>query len=241
MNDKQELQKKVMVNYLNWLNKKAHSPHVLKGGTALMLGYHLDRFSEDIDLDCSHQGEFIEITKAFADKEGYGLRIAKDTSTTQRCFLHFDDSLYIPNVNEPKPLKIEVSYRNKVIRDGSYSKINDINIYTIDMLFSMKGHAYSNRDRIRDLYDLCFIVEHYYHCLNEETIDVVARMIAYHGLDKCEYIISTQSDTLLNTFSKEELYDKCLRMFDTLQILDDQNESPPHFRSQTKTDYNVEK
>lgn len=29
----------------------ADTPYVLKGGTALMLGYALDRFSEDLDFD----------------------------------------------------------------------------------------------------------------------------------------------------------------------------------------------
>ena len=40
----------VMQDFLRFLNLKTNN-YVLKGGTALLFGYKLDRFSEDLDFD----------------------------------------------------------------------------------------------------------------------------------------------------------------------------------------------
>ena len=45
--------KTIMEQYLHELNQQQDSV-ILKGGTALMLCYGLNRFSEDIDLDSPH-------------------------------------------------------------------------------------------------------------------------------------------------------------------------------------------
>lgn len=37
----------------NIVKSLANTPYVLKGGTALMFGYKLDRFSEDLDFDAT--------------------------------------------------------------------------------------------------------------------------------------------------------------------------------------------
>ena len=56
------LHKKVIIDFLNYLNSQTDQ-FILKGGTALMLCYGLNRFSEDIDLDGFKQIPREEIIK----------------------------------------------------------------------------------------------------------------------------------------------------------------------------------
>ena len=49
LTDEERLHYQVMQGCLNAIQKE--KPLVLKGGTALMLGYGLQRFSEDLDFD----------------------------------------------------------------------------------------------------------------------------------------------------------------------------------------------
>lgn len=62
MNDYQIKQLEIMENFLKDLNRETAS-FVLKGVTALMLCYDLDRFSEDIDFDGT-----IEKIKPYVEK-----------------------------------------------------------------------------------------------------------------------------------------------------------------------------
>lgn len=64
--------------------------YILKGGTALVLAYGLTRFSEDIDLD-QPQGavDFIDIMEFVCMSNGWELRVAKNTCTVKRVFIHY--------------------------------------------------------------------------------------------------------------------------------------------------------
>ena len=59
--------KKVILDVLRALNKETDA-FILKGGTALMTCYKLDRFSEDIDLDSTHK-RMKEYPKVFCTTE----------------------------------------------------------------------------------------------------------------------------------------------------------------------------
>ncbi|MDR2647682.1 MAG: hypothetical protein LBB67_06135 [Oscillospiraceae bacterium] len=54
--------------------------------------------------------------------------------------------------NEGKPLKIKASYRRKGIPAEETTTVNGILVYGIKPLCIMKINAYTNRDKIRDLY-----------------------------------------------------------------------------------------
>lgn len=63
---------------------------ILKGGTALLLYYGLDRFSEDIDLDSRTRN--MDITKSLNNlikKEGWNYHIKKNTDTTFRVMIDY--------------------------------------------------------------------------------------------------------------------------------------------------------
>ena len=197
---------------LSALNEKKDNPYVLKGGTALSLCYGLNRFSEDIDLDCagrtSRTSRFFRELAAVADREGFFLRHAKDTATTGRVFLDYG--------NSGRPLKIEVSYRRADIAEGLVCRRNGILVYTLDELASLKAGAYLGRDKIRDLYDICFLCTHYFDHLSEGTKVQFREAFTCKDLEQFDYLIANQRDELIDP---DVLADMCLNSFDRLGLL----------------------
>ena len=107
---------KTIYAFLDYLNQNSND-FILKGGTALLTCYKLDRFSEDIDLDGKNKG-IEEIVKGFCDMSGFAYRIAKDTDTVKRYMVNYG--------NAGKPLKVEVSFRRKEIGTDETTRINGI-------------------------------------------------------------------------------------------------------------------
>ena len=129
-----------------------------------MMCYGLDRFSEDIGFDSTNKHAIKNIIDAFCKERKYTYRIAKDTDTVKRYMISYDK-----NTENPKPLKIEVSYRKRQIDRDDTVRINNIRVYNINNIALMKANAYSNRDKIRDLYDVSFICNYYFEELEKTT------------------------------------------------------------------------
>ena len=196
----------IIHSFLTFLNQQSDQ-YILKGGTALLMCYQLDRFSEDIDLDGKGR-QIAKIIDRFCKYNHYTYRIAKDTKTVMRYMINYGKL--------GKPLKIEISFRRKVIKEEEFKKINDILVYTIDILAIMKSNAYTSRDKIRDLYDLTFIVNNHFEILSSQTISLIQSAIEYKGIEQFDYIIKEQQDELIN---KEKLIDDFLLMFERLGLL----------------------
>lgn len=154
---------------------------VLKGGTALNLYYGLDRYSEDIDLDCkTNNMNFINKLKHHKDFKNWNISIKKDTDTVFRVMLDYGAL----SKNGNYPLKIEVSSRNKNklrTKTLNYNTINGVNVYTIDELIRMKGVAFSGRDKIRDFYDLGYLLKTYPNHFSKENLLNIEDKIFYSG------------------------------------------------------------
>lgn len=87
---------------------------------------------------------------------------------------------------------MEVSYRNKQLPQEEIKKINGIMVYSINKLAQMKSNAYNARDKIRDLFDLAFIINNYYSQLSSATLSFVADALQYKGLEQVDYVLATQ-------------------------------------------------
>ena len=201
----------VIIDFLEFLNKRTDQ-FVLKGGTALMLCYGLNRFSEDIDLDGRKQS-IKEVVRQFCRIKNFLFSIKKDTPTVCRCMIDYG--------NAQHPLKIEVSYRNQCLNDQFIDKINGVCVYTIDRLALMKASAYQNRDRLRDLYDLCFICNHYFDKLDDQVKNAVIDAVSNKGLDQFDYLLETQADPLIDS---DLLASSFLEMNDRLGLLLDHDD-----------------
>jgi len=145
----------------NIVKSLADTPYVLKGGTALMFGYELDRFSEDLDFDSTKK---LNLETKINESLPLGFEVIdikkpKDTDTVQRYKVHYKTP------NGDRRLKIETSYRKKDIDTNDYSLIKDMQIYNIDFLLDNKISASHDgakpRTTARDLYDIDFIVNNF--------------------------------------------------------------------------------
>ena len=218
MHDWRNEHKRVIIDFINYLNRSINN-YILKGGTSLMLFYGLDRFSEDIDFDNvpgdrfhrTGERDIFKIVSNFCQEQGYEYRIAKDTQEVSRVFIH-----YKSYGDLKKPLKVEVSYRKKVIFESQYQIIRGISVYNLDEICNMKVIAFSARDKIRDLYDLSYIVSEKYEYLPEKTIFLIQNALEYKGFDYFDYLVKTQNDKLIDIDKFETRF---LSMCDKIGLL----------------------
>lgn len=213
MNTAQMRHIEIMRNFLTELNKETDT-FILKGGTSLLLAYGLDRFSEDIDLD-GKKRRLKGFVEGYSQKHGCSFRVAKDTPTVERFML-----VYAPSIE--KPLKIEISYRNRNIPANAHHCVNGIEVYTIDRICQLKTGAYQGRDKLRDLYDICFICDRYFEELSESSKEQLKDALTYKGFDYFDYVTSTQDDALIN---KDVLAGLYLKMFEKLDLLYSEEEA----------------
>lgn len=224
MNDWRIEHRKAIDGFLEYINNKTDK-FILKGGTALLTCYNLDRFSEDIDLDGKSKNIENHVKK-FCDSKGYSYRIAKDTDTVKRYMVNYG--------NDSKPLKIEISFRKRVIDDSEIDKINGIMVYNINTLCLMKTNAYIGRDKIRDLYDVSFICNNYLDKLSPIVISNLRNALDYKGLEHFDYIVNQQKDELIQN---SKLVDDFLQMYEKLDLL--QNDSEKDIQISLKKDNNI--
>jgi predicted nucleotidyltransferase component of viral defense system len=202
----------VIRKVLGHINEQDESPYILKGGTALMLCYGLDRESEDIDLDAPStmyrrlRRTFEDEIAGAADRHGFSYRIAKDTETVKRALIHYGGS---------KPLRVELSLRNRTIPEDDVAKVDGMRVYTLDALCQMKAAAYLSRDKVRDLYDLTFIIDRYFNSLSDTAKASVKRAFEYKDLAQFDYLVKTQHDELVD---KDLLETRFLEAFDMLGL-----------------------
>lgn len=157
---------------------------ILKGGTALRFYYGLDRYSEDLDFDSiSSNMDITKQLKRHKDFNSWKIYEKKVTQSSVRLTIDYgartDLGIY--------PLKVDISGRDKIRLHNNllkYSKINDINVYDIETLVDLKSLAFCQRDKIRDFYDVGFLLEKYPQCFDDKTLANIATKIEYSGADE---------------------------------------------------------
>lgn len=158
--------------------------------------------------------------------------IKKDTETVLRFMLKYDET--------KDPLKIEVSFRRGSIPEEDYSVVNGIAVYRIDNLANMKALAYMGRDRLRDLFDVTYIINNYYEELNPLTRSLLTEAFQYKGLEHFDYIVSQQSDPLIDAKKLQdaflEAYNK-LGLFSEKATLEKEKEPCPPFAEKDEDSY----
>ena len=135
------------------LEKMADKPLIFKGGSSLLFGYGLDRFSEDLDFDVNYPLNIKYVINSLKDI-ATDFNIKKDTETTKRLIVNIDNDF----------IKIEISLRKIRNIDDSKLKsfINNIKLYSIDELLKLKINAFKSRVVARDLYDIAYILNQYF-------------------------------------------------------------------------------
>lgn len=207
--ESRQLHYQVMYNLLMYINSLTDD-FVLKGGTALLMCYNLSRFSEDIDFNSTNKNieKYID---EYCRKNNFNFVLSKDTNTTKRFKIHY--------CNDERYLKVEVSYRNKYIDKQKVCKINGITVYNINELAIQKTSAYNQRDKIRDLFDICFICNNYWNELSQDTKSMIENAVEYKGIEQYDYITRDQSDELIDN---EMLLVDFLKICDKFGLINDE-------------------
>lgn len=155
LNNEQALHVQIMKKLLIAFQKK---PMILKGGTALFLCYQSERFSEDIDLDAKNHfnlaSDIKQVFEAYSDVTLVSLKVHKNTDTVKRYVLRYQTQYGLES------LKIETSFRNGYDECKS-QLIDNIRVYNITELIEQKTNVLQFRRKIRDLYDIHFLLTHY--------------------------------------------------------------------------------
>ena len=198
------------------MSQYLRTPYILKGGNALTQCHNLDRLSEDIDLDSpgkmtNHQ-EFFDCISKICNENGWSFRIAKNTPTVTRAIIHY---------GEDNTLKIETSYRRYDIDSQQYTTKNGITVYDINALAQMKAQALLNRDKARDLYDVCFLCVNEYDNLNSFSRFALENALSQKNLQQFDYLteIEPQAKSGINF---EKLETMLLAAMDKMGILTDE-------------------
>lgn len=181
-------------------------PMVLKGGTALLLCYGLDRFSEDLDFDAPKKFNIAgRVERILSQKtKSHSVRTVKDTETVQRLKAHYT------GVTSDRLLKIETSFRNPASEEET-TVIDGIRTYSVQALIEQKISAFEHRTAARDLYDLSFLARQYGEHFSASSIQKLAALTA--NIDAVE-------QRFQDAFEEDEILDASRLMEIILQVTD---------------------
>lgn len=151
---------------------------VLKGGTALMFAYGLDRFSEDLDFDAPQK---LNLASKVQKSIPFGmsllgddpLRPVKNTDSVTRYRFHYQSEL------PPRMLKIEVSYRTPT-PESDVRVFDEVRVASLPRIIDLKLRAAHDgekpRSKVRDLYDLNYVAQTFPAAF---TPDLASRLQAF--------------------------------------------------------------
>ena len=200
-----EAHRQVQDQFLSYLGE--HSDLVLKGGTALMKCYGLDRFSEDLDFDALRpKVSTVRLVERFCQARGYESSVRKGTATVQRVMIRY---------HQDHALKVETSYRTRNIDPEDVTVVGGVRVYCLDALARLKAAAYLGRDTIRDLYDVTFLVNEHFDELSQASRSLLPGALANKGLDQFEVVRAENNDDLIDT---DQLATHLLEAYERLGI-----------------------
>jgi predicted nucleotidyltransferase component of viral defense system len=168
-------------------------PMVLKGGTALLLCYGLDRFSEDLDFDSPKKFNIAgRVEKILSQKaKAYSVRTVKDTETVQRLKAHYT------GVTSDRLLKIETSFRSPA-SENKTTVIDGIRTYSIQTLIEQKINAFEHRTAARDLYDISFLTQQHAEHFSQSSIRKLTELTVDIDLVEQRFQEAFEEDEILD-------------------------------------------
>ena len=168
---------------------------ILKGEMALSLYYGLNRYVEDLEFDCKSENmNFINTLKRHKNFTKWRITIKKDTDCVFRAMIDYGAESHLGAYL----LTIEISSYNKFFLQNHLSKYSNkqgVNVYDIDELIKMKVVAFSGRDKIRDFYDLGFLLQMYPQHFSKESLFAVYEKISYAGVDELNLLLLDEINT----------------------------------------------
>lgn len=167
--------------------------YVLKGGTALTLYYGCNRYSEDIDLDCRKENMNFLKNIINPGYKVWNISIKKDTPTVFRTMIDYGAKSEYGDY----PLKIEISSRNaQILMFGELeiNNFNGVNVYNISELKKQKIKAFQGRDKIRDYFDIGYLMRKYPQLFTLEDLQLVFEKVQIIGIDSLTALLEYENN-----------------------------------------------
>ncbi len=127
---------------------------IIHGGTAIWRCYHGNRFSEDVDVYIKKEEQ--KINDFFHALEKRGFKIVKKRIK--------ENAIYSEITFNNTAVRFEATFQNKkpIVKKYETCESFFINVYTLspEELIKEKIAAYLKRKKIRDLYDIVFLLEY---------------------------------------------------------------------------------
>lgn len=186
----------------------ADLPMVLKGGTALLLCYGLDRFSEDLDFDAPKRFNLLSRVEKLMQRvaTAHEVRVVKDTETVQRLKIHYTarasllaSEPVLANMAEgvQRLLKIETSFRHAPA--AADVRLHDgIRVYALPRLIEQKLHALVQRTTARDLYDVAFLARSQAEAFSPQAWQTLRSAAADLNALEARFLPAFEDDAILN-------------------------------------------
>ena len=179
--------------------KMSDTPYVLKGGTALLFARGLDRHSTDLDFDAPKALNLEKIIKESFKEQGIEITsfsLRKNTEKKQRYMVHYNN----PKSEIDTLLKIETGIGIKPDKK-SLEIVNGIKTYKLSEAFDQKLKAFGDRDSVRDIYDINFMLKNHAKDLSDKQIyaadaafkDIDSISASYHLDHDRDIILGEQS------------------------------------------------
>jgi len=142
---------------------------VFKGGTALTKCYGFNRFSEDLDFNCSEEKNFREVISAGLKRYYLDFEIdSKKSKESIRIIVRIKGPLYMGQKNSACRVILDINLREKLNLEPNIKRIGihieeiplfDVVVMSEKEILAEKVRALMTRNKARDLYDLYYLLE----------------------------------------------------------------------------------
>jgi predicted nucleotidyltransferase component of viral defense system len=192
------------------------SPTVLKGGTALLLSYGLNRYSEDLDFDSTKPLNLDKRINDAAQKQNINVKsisLKKDTPTTKRYIVLYESE------EGAGRLKIETSFRAREIPEQDTTVVNGIKSYRVENLISQKLEALDGRSKVRDIFDVNYLTEKYGADFQQDQLEKLSELTRDPDLLVSRFKADHLADDILKSQSLDDLVLNFQANIEALNIL----------------------
>ena len=174
--------------------------------------HDLDRFSVDLDFDV--QADINIKTNIEQSLKGI-VKVKRIDSKKWRDVSKKYTVKYTGKQGQGQ-LKIDLSYRNKHIPSHLYTQVDDIQVYTLKELLSQKLVAVENRSKVRDVYDVWFLLKKH---LEAFSLEMATQLVE----------ATKDPDSLVDEMSPELEQDRLLHGIDMRHVVHDLRERAEAF------------
>jgi hypothetical protein len=190
---------------------------ILGGGTSLLLSYGLNRPSTDLDLYTD------KIINSYDIKKGV-LKCFKELNIVLLNYSdrgkenYFKELLFKYKYNNKEDfLKIECKFdKEKLMYKNNIVNKNNIYIFNNKNICIYKTNAFLARDKVRDIYDVGFLIHHFPNNFNDEKLFKIKNKLDILGKEEIKKMF--KGDKILNRFDSDAIIDLIYKDIEKLTL-----------------------